>query len=245
VTPGAARSYLARFLFRGEEVEKPVSELSGGERSRLELALLGVGSSNLLLLDEPTNHLDIPAREALESFLREASVTLLLVSHDRRLLESVCERLWVVAPSASAAPAIVAPFEGGYREWRAAVANGWTAQDALDRRRGPAWAVPPSRSPAATRVSPRTTAPAATNAGVAASLVPLSKDAYRGERERIESDLASLEARKSSLERGLDDPSVQANFVELRRLGTELADVDAAMGQAEDAWLALAERAPR
>jgi ATP-binding cassette subfamily F protein 3 len=245
VTPGAARSYLARFLFRGEEVEKPVSELSGGERSRLELALLGVGSSNLLLLDEPTNHLDIPAREALESFLREASVTLLLVSHDRRLLESVCERLWVVAPPGNVGPAIVAPFEGGYREWRAAVADGWTAQDALDRRRGPAWAVPPSRSPAATHVSPRTTAAAARNAGVASSLVPLSKDAYRRERERIESDLASLEARKSSLERGLEDPSVQANFVELRRLGTELADVDAAMGQAEDAWLALAERAPR
>jgi hypothetical protein len=80
---------------------------------------------------------------------------------------------------------------------------------------------------------------------VTRTAAPLSKDAYRRERERIESDLASLGARKSSLERGLEDPSVQANFVELRRLGTELADVDAALGQAEDAWLALAERAPR
>ncbi len=76
VTPGQARSYLARFLFRGDDVLKPVSALSGGERSRLELALLGVGATNLLLLDEPTNHLDIAAREALETFLREFGVDL-------------------------------------------------------------------------------------------------------------------------------------------------------------------------
>ena len=92
VENGPARSYLARFLFRGEDVFKPVAELSGGERSRLELALLGITPANLLLLDEPTNHLDIPAREALESFLRESRATMLIVSHDRRLLESVCER---------------------------------------------------------------------------------------------------------------------------------------------------------
>jgi hypothetical protein len=74
--------------------------------------------------------------------------------------------------------------------------------------------------------------------------LPLSKDAFRRERERIEADLARLGDRKAALERGLEDPAVQANFVELRRLGTELAEVDAALGQAEDAWLTLAERAP-
>ncbi len=136
VTPGAARSYLARFLFRGDDVQKPVSELSGGERSRLELALLGVGAVNLLLLDEPTNHLDIPAREALEAFLRESPATVILVSHDRRLLESVCERLWVVQPGGPGHLAIVAPFDGGYREWRAAVSEGWTAEGELARRPG-------------------------------------------------------------------------------------------------------------
>src|SRR5439155_21530235 len=89
ITAGEARGYLARFLFRGDDAFKEVRQLSGGERSRLELALLGIMPSNLLLLDEPTNHLDIPAREAIEAFMTESPATLLVVSHDRRLLETI------------------------------------------------------------------------------------------------------------------------------------------------------------
>src|SRR5258705_12992211 len=70
--------------------------------------------SNLLLLDEPTNHLDIPAREAIEAFMTESPATLLVVSHDRRLLETVCTSLWVVDGG------LAAPFDGGDRTWRAA-----------------------------------------------------------------------------------------------------------------------------
>ena len=246
VTPGAARSYLARFLFRGDDVTKPVSELSGGERSRLELALLGVGATNLLLLDEPTNHLDIPAREALEAFLRGSDATLVVVSHDRRLLESTVDRLWVVEPGLTAGPAVVAPFDGGYRAWRAAVADGWTASDALMHRAGDA--APSlddgrrngSQPQPATRNGEHPSRPASS-----ANPVPaLSKDVYRRERRRVEADLARLSERKAELEAGLADPSVQANYIELRRLGSELADVDGAIGQAEDAWLTLEERAP-
>ena len=127
VTPGEARSFLARFLFRGDDVLKEVRLLSGGERSRLELALLGILPSNLLLLDEPTNHLDIPAREAIETFMVESPATLLVVSHDRRLLETVCSTLWVVDD------ALAVPFAGGWKEWRAAVADGWTIQAAAER----------------------------------------------------------------------------------------------------------------
>ena len=122
VTAGEARAYLARFLFRGDDAFKEVRLLSGGERSRLELALLGIQPSNLLLLDEPTNHLDIPAREAIEAFMAGSPATLLVVSHDRRLLETVCDKLWVVGEGSAVA------FDGGYREWRAAVANGWTVE---------------------------------------------------------------------------------------------------------------------
>ena len=126
VTAGEARAYLARFLFRGDDAFKEVRMLSGGERSRLELALLGIQPSNLLLLDEPTNHLDIPAREAIEAFMAESPATLLVVSHDRRLLETVCEKLWVVGEGSAVA------FDGGYRQWRMAVANGWTVASALE-----------------------------------------------------------------------------------------------------------------
>ena len=127
ITPGEARGYLARFLFRGDDAFKEVRALSGGERSRLELALLGIMPSNLLLLDEPTNHLDIPAREAIEAFMTESPATLLVVSHDRRLLETICTKLWVVDGGLAAA------FDGGYREWRAAVAAGWTVAEAAAR----------------------------------------------------------------------------------------------------------------
>ena len=126
VTAGEARAYLARFLFRGDDAFKEVRMLSGGERSRLELALLGIQPSNLLLLDEPTNHLDIPAREAIEAFMAGSPATLLVVSHDRRLLETVCDKLWVVGDGAAVA------FDGGYREWRAAVAGGWTVAGAVE-----------------------------------------------------------------------------------------------------------------
>ncbi|HET7676250.1 MAG TPA: ABC-F family ATP-binding cassette domain-containing protein [Candidatus Limnocylindrales bacterium] len=245
--PGPARSYLARFLFSGDDVFKPVAELSGGERSRLELAILGIASANLLLLDEPTNHLDIPAREALETFLRESAATVVAVSHDRRLLETVCESLWVVEAGAAGAPGRVVPFDGGYREWRAAVADGWSAADEAARRRAAA------DLDGRGRVGPRSEAQMAS--GVSRDAVPttsprggmarLSKDAYRRQKSAVEADLTRLGLRKSHLELALRDPAVQANFVELRRLTSELVDVDAALSQAEDAWLVLEERAPR
>src|SRR3954447_23610208 len=129
ITPGEARGYLARFLFRGDDAFKEVLTLSGGERSRLELALLGILPSNLLLLDEPTNHLDIAAREAIESFMAETPATLLVVSHDRRLLETVCSTLWVVDDG------LAVPFDGGWKAWRTAVTEGWTVSETAERER--------------------------------------------------------------------------------------------------------------
>jgi ATP-binding cassette subfamily F protein 3 len=92
LAPNKARALLGRFLFSGEDAEKPLDGLSGGERRRLSLAILVQSGANVLILDEPTNHLDLESREALEQALDEFSGSLLLVSHDRALLDAVGTR---------------------------------------------------------------------------------------------------------------------------------------------------------
>ena len=109
--PGEARSYLAPYLFRGDDVFKSLSGLSGGERARLALAILALGGSNLLFLDEPTNHLDIPAREALQEVLEAYPGTILLVSHDRYLIDRLATQVWELRAGQ------LAVFKGGYREY--------------------------------------------------------------------------------------------------------------------------------
>jgi ATP-binding cassette subfamily F protein 3 len=92
-TEGELRGYLARFLFTGDEIFKPVAALSGGERSRLALAKLIYSKANVLVLDEPTNHLDIPSREALENALAEYQGTIITVSHDRYFLDRIATEI--------------------------------------------------------------------------------------------------------------------------------------------------------
>ncbi len=92
LTPNKARALLGQFLFSGKEAEKSVSTLSGGERQRLSLAILVHSGANLLILDEPTNHLDIESQEALEDALSSFTGTVLLITHDRALLDAVGTR---------------------------------------------------------------------------------------------------------------------------------------------------------
>jgi ATP-binding cassette subfamily F protein 3 len=121
ISDSDARDYLARFGFSGDDVFAQVSTLSGGERSRLTLAKIFRRRPNVLLLDEPTNHLDIYAREALEQFLLNYGGSVIMVTHDRRLLERVCNRL-VVFPYGAEATAELTVFRGSYSDfltWRA------------------------------------------------------------------------------------------------------------------------------
>ncbi len=109
------RSYLARFLFSGDDVFKKVAVLSGGERGRLALAKLSLTDANLLLLDEPTNHLDIPSQEILQEVLADYQGTIMLVSHDRYLIDALGTQIWEIEPDEAA----LQVFEGTYSQYRA------------------------------------------------------------------------------------------------------------------------------
>jgi ATP-binding cassette subfamily F protein 3 len=109
-----ARSYLAQYLFRQDDVFKPVSALSGGERGRLALAILTLDEVNFLLLDEPTNHLDIPSQEVLQEVLEHFDGTILLVSHDRYLIDRLATQIWEIGEGQ------LDIFDGTYQQYLAA-----------------------------------------------------------------------------------------------------------------------------
>ena len=111
LTPNKARALLGRFLFSGEEAQKPLNGLSGGERQRLSLAILVNSGANVLILDEPTNHLDVESREALEDALESFDGSLLLVSHDRALLDAVGSRTVAIEDGR------LNSYEGGWADY--------------------------------------------------------------------------------------------------------------------------------
>jgi ATP-binding cassette subfamily F protein 3 len=113
-----ARHYLGRFLFQGDDVFKPISALSGGERGRVALARLALSGANLLLLDEPTNHLDIPSQEILQAVLADFDGTILLVSHDRYLIDALATQIWALDEGK------LVVFEGPYQEYLQARSQG-------------------------------------------------------------------------------------------------------------------------
>jgi len=109
------RNYLAKFLFTGDDVFKEINVLSGGERGRLALACLALKGANLLLLDEPTNHLDLPSQEILQRILVEFKGTVLLVSHDRYLVDAVATQVWEAYPEEKS----LITFKGNYSQLKA------------------------------------------------------------------------------------------------------------------------------
>ncbi len=113
--PAEIRHYLAKYLFTGDNVFRKVDTLSGGERGRLALAKLSLTDANLLLLDEPTNHLDLPTQEVLESVLSNFPGTILLVSHDRYLIDSLASQIWEVDPEGKS----LQVFKGSYTQYKA------------------------------------------------------------------------------------------------------------------------------
>ena len=179
LTPGKARALLGRFLFSGAEVEKPVGELSGGERRRLSLAILVQADANLLILDEPTNHLDLESREALEDALKVFPGSLILVSHDRALLDAVGTRTIAIEAGT------LKSYLGGWADY---------VRAREEKKQAEAAAKPPAQKNGGKRRASQQPRPA------------LSKDRKR-RITAVETDIQSAEAALSNLEDELADPA--------------------------------------
>jgi ATP-binding cassette subfamily F protein 3 len=164
-----AQALLGRFLFSGwDEHEKPVVALSGGERRRLSLAVVVASGANLLVLDEPTNHLDLESREALEAALEAFPGTVLLVSHDRALLDAVAERTVAIEGEA------LRSYEGGWAD---------LVQARAEAEEAAAEPAPPTPARAAKPAKPR---PAPSR--------PTELEQVEGRIETLERQVAELEA---------------------------------------------------
>jgi ATP-binding cassette subfamily F protein 3 len=190
LTPNKARALLGRFLFSGEQAEKPVSGLSGGERRRLSLAVLVHSGANVLILDEPTNHLDLDSREALEEALLGFKGSLLLVSHDRALLDAVGTR------TVSVDDGTVHSYVGGWPEYM---------RVREERKAGGAQVAPPR--PQRPVVTP------SNGAAAAPKSKPPSKNRL-SEQARAEQAVEQAEADLRAIEEALSDPTAWATKYE-------------------------------
>ena len=113
-----ARTFLGQFLFRGDDVFQSVGTLSGGQRSRIALARLTLQGANFLLLDEPTNHLDLDSQEILQDALRQFNGTILLVTHDRALIDALATEIWQVEPGSAGRPGRLEIFRGSWSRFQ-------------------------------------------------------------------------------------------------------------------------------
>ncbi|MGK0673268.1 MAG: ATP-binding cassette domain-containing protein [Halothiobacillaceae bacterium] len=215
------RDYLGGFGFVGDVALSPVAPFSGGEKARLVLALLVYRRPNLLLLDEPTNHLDLEMRHALSLALQDFDGAMVIVSHDRHMLRTCADRLWLVHGGR------VEEFPGSlddYPRWL-------VAQQVASRP--VAEVVTAAEHSAAARKDRRRV-----EAELRRRLQPL-----RRELERLEAEMGRLAREKGALETTLADPAIyaEANKERLKRLLADKARVDAALEQVEEAWLAASE----
>ena len=193
-----ARSFLARFLFTGDDVFKPIGALSGGERSRVALAKLTLQGSNFLVLDEPTNHLDLQSRQFLEEVLDEFEGTLLFVSHDRYFIDRLATKVWVIEDG------VLIPYLGNYTEYRT-------------RKRPIVLDVPPAPQVKRADAGPSSTAkPAA----VPPSRTGGKKSARLKVRtvEDVERDIEKAEAQVKALEDELAAAALKADAEQLTQL---------------------------
>jgi ATP-binding cassette subfamily F protein 3 len=225
LSPNEARALLGRFLFSGEEAEKPLDGLSGGERKRLGLAALVAGGANVLVLDEPTNHLDLESREALEDALASYEGAVLLVTHDRALLDAVGTRTIAVEDYT------LRSYVGGWAEYARL----------KEERVDPPQAEPPK---------PPGVKPAAGSGEETADAEPTTRERVHGRRRsgpsknrlkrraELEAAVEEAEAAMAALEEELSAPEAWASAYETAK---SQARMTAARRAVETAWVELEE----
>ena len=211
-----ARDLAGAFLFSGDEQDKPLGNLSGGERSRAVLAGLVSSAKNLLVLDEPTNHLDIPSAVRLEQVLRlggDYQGTLLLVTHDRALLEATCDKLLIFEGCGR-----VRLFHGRYTQWAAHKDQAQRAEAAAEPR--------PERKKRPTKVK-----------------VPIDSGLGGLSLYKLEQRIEQLEGRKTELDSEMLDPKVYQDGQRCKALQQERVGLVAELTEVEKEWARRASQA--
>jgi len=238
------RNFLGRFQFSGDMVQQPVGTMSGGEKARLVLCMIVWQRPNLLLLDEPTNHLDLTTREALAVALNEFEGTVMLVSHDRALLRSVCDEFWLVSHGG------IAPFDGDlddYQRYLLDVAK-QKREAAQTQTRALAAADSPPMACGSASTGAQADAPrlhpgeqrkldALRRQKLAAQLKPIKQQA-----QALEHRLEALQQEQASLHEQIVRP---ANPHALVDAGRRLKAVDEEIAQLEGRWMDLLEQIER
>ena len=211
------RNYLGGFDFRGDMAAAPCGRFSGGEKTRLALALMIRTAPNLLLLDEPTNHLDLEMREALTIALQETEAGMVLVSHDRHLLRATCDELWLVADGK------VVPFDGDLDDYADWLAKARGVEKTVERDKAPP--SKPAAAPGQKKATPAT-------------------KKLEQESERLEQQIAGWQAELKLLEARLADPVLYAGAqaMLLAELGQRQSLLTQNIDAAESRWLELHEQ---
>jgi ATP-binding cassette subfamily F protein 3 len=219
-----ARNYLAQYLFQEDDVFRPIETLSGGERGRVALATLALLGANFLLLDEPTNHLDIASQEILEAVLDDFAGTILLVSHDRYLIDALATQIWAVSPGK------LDVFKGTYKEYVA-------ARDAATPIPAPS---PASKEREKTRAN-GAPSPLTGRAGEGLKKHGLNPRQLQQRIAEVEQRIHELEAQVADLTDAITQASANGDAARVRELGEAYTEAEADLQTALAEWETLAE----
>lgn len=224
------RNYLGQFLFQGDEVFRPISTLSGGERGRVALAKLALGGANFLMLDEPTNHLDIDSQEILQAVLDSFTGTILLVSHDRYLIDALATQIWAVQPGK------LVVFKGPYKEYVAAREKENSAlstfgSETRGSRRG--------EDSATSAASENAQREGGRGSGAISKKNGLNSRQLQQRIAEVEAHIHSLEAQLEELTAAIDQASSDGDAMRVRTLGEAYKQTEADLNTAMETWATL------